>query len=193
MNTIDKFHNWRRKQRWNKQYKKGRWDNLKNGRERIRYQKIADNIGKHSKSASDILALGCGEGILLENLQDTDFNFFYGMDFSSVSIKKATNKKLKKSKFVCADIHTFTPESNYDVIVFNEAFYYIHETEKANVLKTVLSHLNENGILVISIYREGLGCWEYFDDNPQLQKLDFETVTTDEEQTYWKIGAYRKL
>jgi len=193
MNIIDKFHNWRRKQRWNKQYKKGRWDNLKNDRERVRYKTIVDYIGKHGKSNSDILALGCGEGILLENLQGKDFNFFYGMDFSSVSIKKANNKQLDKSKFVCADIHTFTPEANYDVIVFNEAFYYIHETEKANVLKTVLSHLNDNGILVISIYREGLGCWEYFDDNPQLKKLDFETVTTDEDKTYWKIGAYRKL
>ena len=40
MNIIDKFDNWRRKQRWNKQYKKGRWNNLKNPIEASRYNTI---------------------------------------------------------------------------------------------------------------------------------------------------------
>lgn len=193
MNIIDKFHNWRRKLRWNKQYKSGRWDNLNNERESIRYKTIVENIEKHGNGNADILALGCGEGILSEHLAHTNFNSFCGMDFSSVSIKKANKKQLPKSKFICADIHKFKPESTYDVIIFNEVFYYIHQTEKANVLKTMLNHLNDGGILAISIYREGLGCWEYFNDDSQLEQLNFETITTDEDLTYWKIGTYKKI
>ena len=76
------------------------------------------------------------------------------------------------------------------MIVFNEAFYYIHDSEKQNVLDRMLNSLTERGIIITSIYREGHGCWEYFKENENLNELSFETVTTDEELRYWKIGAY---
>ena len=44
MNTIDKFNNWRRKQRWNKQYKNGRWTSLRNNKELGRYAAIIGYI-----------------------------------------------------------------------------------------------------------------------------------------------------
>ena len=40
LSFIDQFHIWRRKLRWNRQYKKGRWDYLKNDVEAPRYAKI---------------------------------------------------------------------------------------------------------------------------------------------------------
>lgn len=192
MNIIDRIRNWKRKVRWNKQYKEGRWDNLNNEIEQVRYKTVVEFAAKHGKSNPDILALGCGEGILLDNLQSINYNSFLGMDFSAVSINKAKSKNHLKSKFICADIHSFKPQKKYDVIVFNEIFYYIVETEKSAVLKTMLSHLNEGGILIISIFREGLGCWEYF-NRPQLNQLEFETVKTNKELTYWKIGTYKKV
>ena len=45
----------------------------------------------------------------------------------------------------------------------------------------MLGHLNENGVLIISIYGEGTGCWEYFKENKGLKALAFTTVTTNEE------------
>ena len=36
MNIIDKFHNSRRKHRWNNQYKRGRWKNLRSEKQRKR-------------------------------------------------------------------------------------------------------------------------------------------------------------
>lgn len=41
----------------------------------------------------------------------------------------------------------------------------------------MLAYLEENGILIVSIYREGIGYWEYFE---KLQKLGFTIVKTDE-------------
>ncbi len=112
------------------------------------------------------------------------------MDFSSVSIKKANSNTRKKSSFFCADLHTYKPKTNYDIIALNEAFYYIHESKKSDVLNTMIKHLKPNSIIIVSIYREGLGCWEYF-KNDKFIALDFSTVTTNEEKTYWKIGVYK--
>jgi 2-polyprenyl-3-methyl-5-hydroxy-6-metoxy-1,4-benzoquinol methylase len=189
MNIIDKFHNWRRKQRWNRQYKSGRWDNLKGEIETVRYQKIVDYITQFGSKNPSILDLGCGEGILCERMKNSNYSYFLGMDFSSVSITNANNLKLKNSEFICADIHSFQPKQKFDIIVFNEVFYYIHDTEKQNVLNRMIECLNPDGIIVTSIYREGLACWNYFKN---LKQLGFETITTDNDKTYWKVGVYKK-
>lgn len=191
MNLIDKFHNWRRKQRWNKQYKSGRWKNLGNDIERERYSTIADFINTHGNKNPSVLDLGCGEGILCERMEKGSYSKFVGMDFSSESIKQAIEKNLKDATFIEADLHYFKPEKPYDVIVFNEAFYYVHDSEKAKVLQTMIDALKENGIIINSIYREGVSSWKYFKKN-DLEQIDFKTITTSEEKTYWKIGAYKK-
>jgi trans-aconitate methyltransferase len=192
MNILDKFHNWRRKMRWNKQYRGGRWESLKRDIEHARYTKIIDLIKTHGASNPSILDLGSGEGVLNEKLNGFNFSYFLGIDFSSVSIKKANAKKFPNSEFEVADLHFFKPKKTFDIIIFNEAFYYIHNAKKEDVLKTMINHLNPGGILITSIYREGPGCWEYF-DRATLKQLDFVTVKTKEEKTYWKIGAYKKL
>lgn len=191
MNIIDKFHNWRRKQRWNKQYKSGRWKNLRSDKERERYSTIIEFIAKHGNNNPSVLDLGCGEGILCERMKNESYSSFVGMDFSSESIKQAVEKNLDKAVFKVADLHYFKPEQKYDVIVFNEAFYYVHDSEKAKVLQIMMDALTENGIIINSIYREGAGSWEYFEIDT-LQQIDFKTVTTSEAKTYWKIGVYKK-
>ncbi|MCB0462720.1 MAG: class I SAM-dependent methyltransferase [Flavobacteriaceae bacterium] len=191
MNIIDKFHNWRRKQRWNRQYKSGRWKNLRNDIERERYATIIDFITKYGNQNPLVLDLGCGEGILCKRMNTKNYKEFVGMDFSSESIKQANEKQLDKAVFKVADLHYFKPEQKYDVIVFNEAFYYVHDSEKAKVLQIMMDALTENGIIINSIYREGAGSWEYFEIDT-LQQIDFKTVTTSEAKTYWKIGVYKK-
>lgn len=193
MNIIDKFHHWRRKLRWNKQYKSGRWDSLQSEKEARRYGKIVDLMKHHAPENPSILDIGCGDGVLNMRMENTPYSYFLGIDFSSVSIEKAKGKNFPNSEFKTADAITFTPDRNFDVIVFNEAFYYIHDSEKQAVLDRMLDHLNPHGLLIISIYREGTGCWEYFKENTGLKEVSFETITTDEELRYWKIGGYQKV
>jgi len=192
MNIIDKFHHWRRKLRWDKQYKSGRWDSLQSEKEAFRYQQIVEYIRDYGPKNPSILDIGCGDGVLNLRMENVDFSYFLGLDFSKVSIEKAKARNFPKAEFIAEDAIRFRPDRNFDVIVFNEAFYYIHDSEKQNVLDRMLNHLNENGIMVISIYREGTGCWEYFKENAGLKEVAFTTVTTDEELRYWKIGAYKK-
>ncbi|RMA58567.1 class I SAM-dependent methyltransferase [Ulvibacter antarcticus] len=193
MNILDKFHNWRRRRRWDKQYKEGKWDNLKSEKEAKRYFQIIDYLRKHGTANPSILDIGCGDGVLNDRMQDLEFSYFLGLDYSKVSIEQAKKKQFPKAEFISEDVHTFTPSRKFDVIVFNEAFYYIHESEKTIVLDRMMNHLNDNGLIITSIYREGIGCWEYFKENKKLKELDFTTITTDEELQYWKIGAYKKV
>ena len=193
MNSLQKFHNWRRKRRWNKQYRHGKWENLKSEKEAKRYYQVIDYIKEYSHLNPVILDIGCGNGVLNERMKGLDFEHFLGLDFSQDSIKQAENKKLPKAEFIAEDVVNFRPQRNFDVVIFNEAFYYIHDTEKDNVLNRMLQNLNEDGIIITSIYREGLGCWEYFKENSKLKELNFTTVKTDKELQYWKVGVYKKI
>ncbi len=192
MSIIEKFHHWRRKIRWNKQYKSGRWDSLESEKELKRYKKIIEFIDNYGASNPSILDIGCGYGVLTMYMQNTPYSYFCGIDFSKVSIDKAKKLNYKNSDFEVADAINYLPKQKFDIIVFNEAFYYIHEKEKNTVMARMLDALNPNGLLISSIYREGIGCWEYFKENESLQELDFSTVRTNEELRYWKVGVYKK-
>ena len=191
LSLIDRFHHWRRKNRWNRQYKKGKWDYLNNDREDLRYQKIVEFISKYASKNPTILDLGAGEAVLNGKFDKNSYSHFYNVDFSKNSIDKAKQKQLPNSTSLVADIHNYNPNKTYDVIVFNEAYYYVHHNLKKEVLNRFIGKLKPNGLLVVFIYKEGLDCWEIIDANTSIEKLDFNKVETDREQTYWKVGAYR--
>ena len=190
MNILDKFHHWRRKRRWNKQYKSGRWESLKTELEAKRYYQIIDFMREYGPENPAILDIGCGDGVLNRRMESFEFEYFLGVDFSEVSIEKAKAEQFPKSEFLAEDAIKFKPSRTFDVIIFNEAFYYIPDSEKDNVLNLMLEHLSPKGILISSIFREGIGCWEYFKEHPKLKELAFTTVHTEKETTYWKIGVY---
>lgn len=191
LSYLDKFNIWRRKLRWNRQYKKGRWDYLKDDKEAPRYAKIIELIKYHSKKKPSILDLGSGEGVLRIRLDTENIGYFLGIDFSKFSIETANKYNFKNTDFHVGDLHYYKPPQEFDVIIFNEAFYYINDTVKARVLNRVLGKLKKGGILINSIFREGSGCWEYF-DIPELEQLDFCKVNSNEGTVYWKLGVYRK-
>ncbi|GEQ85842.1 hypothetical protein ULMS_13500 [Patiriisocius marinistellae] len=190
MNILDKFNHWRRKMRWDKQYKNGRWDSLASEKELKRYQQIVRYIDKFGNNNPSIMDIGSGDGVLTMRMDEKDYSYFLGLDFSKESIKKAQERNLPKSHFETADAITYQPKQKFDVIVFNEAFYYIHDTKKQKVIDRMISALNPNGIIITSIYREGHGCWEFFKESTILKELDFTIVKTDEELRYWKVGVY---
>lgn len=191
LSFIDQFHIWRRKIRWNRQYKKGRWEYLKNDVEAPRYSKIVGAIKQYAKTQPTVLDLGCGEGVLRMRLENESIGYFLGIDFSKVSIKNATKYNFKNSDFQVADLHYYKPPQEFDVIVFNEAFYYINDAVRAKVLNRVLGTLKKGGLLITSIFKEGSGCWQYF-DIPELEQLDFSKVVSKKGTAYWKLGVYKK-
>ena len=193
MNLIERFHHWRRKMRWDKQYKSGRWDSLQSEKELSRYEKIIELMKTHGISNPSILDIGCGGGVLTMRMQDTPYSYFCGVDFSKVSIEKVKKYKYPNSDFEYADAIHYIPKQKFDIIIFNESFYYIHDKEKDKVMARMIDALTHQGILMTSIYRKGIGCWKHFQERKDLEELDFTTVTTNEELRYWRIGVYKKV
>lgn len=189
MDALDKFHNWRRKLRWNKQYRKGRWDSLKTNKELSRYATIVGYMTILGKENPSILDLGCGEGVLNEKIPHLDYSYFLGVDYSDVSVEKAKEKNFENAEFECADIHKFIPKRKFDIIVFNEVFYYVHEKERDTVLQRMIDHLEEDGIIITSMYRDNPANWVHFE---VMDKINFVTVKTEEETRFWQIGVFSK-
>lgn len=194
LSLIESFKNWKRKLRWNNQYKNGKWDYLFGQDEDPRYAKIIELLERFCVNPK-LLDLGAGEGVLRFKLEENNntFEHYCGIDFSEVSIQKARKFQFANSEFIVADLYYYTPNDLYDGIVLNEAFYYINDRLKEDVLNRILSGLVINGILIVSMFKEGGGCWPYFEKNRQLKNIELTTVYSTKKSRYWKIGVYQKI
>ncbi len=189
MNIRDKYRHWRRKMKFNSQYRRGKWNKLAGEKESVRYLKIDQFL--HQYQPKRILDLGCGDGVLNRRMSYNNFDYFKGIDYAPVSIEKAKKQNFPKAEFETQDLLSFDTDETFDMIILNEAFYYIHETERQNVLRNILKSLAPDGVLVVSIFREGATCWEHFQENSMLKEESFETVESKLDDTYWKLGVYR--
>ena len=61
MNLIDRLKHWKRKFKFNRQYRRGKWAKLGSDHESVRYQQIDTFF--HEFQPKSILDLGCGDGI----------------------------------------------------------------------------------------------------------------------------------
>ena len=98
-------------------------------------------------SNKDILDVGCGTGILIEDYLNRNVNSITAVDISTEMIKIASNK-YPDIHFVCADISLFNEGKLYDNIVLYNCFP--HLKSKEETIKHLSSLLKPNGILTIA-------------------------------------------
>jgi 2-polyprenyl-3-methyl-5-hydroxy-6-metoxy-1,4-benzoquinol methylase len=144
MNVIIKA----RATQWNDEYANGKWDYLgENTSEKSRSAVIAMYC-QHFASSGRILDVGCGKGTLFEFLNDRQKNNYFGIDVSEVAVAEARQRVGLKA--VVEDADKFHTEEKFDIIIFNEVLYYLDY--RAALIK-YSSLLNENGIVIISMFR----------------------------------------
>ncbi|WP_373067376.1 trans-aconitate 2-methyltransferase, partial [Gemmatimonas sp.] len=73
-----------------------------------------------------MLDVGCGEGVFQEQLRGAA-GAYLGVDFEA-AIAKAQHKANADTRFVVGDMNEFTTTELFDVVVFNESIYYLHDT-----------------------------------------------------------------
>jgi len=136
------------KEKWNKEFSKGRWSCLdSNPKERARHAVIGMYCQYFSPKGK-ILDVGCGEGTLTDFLSETQKKKYIGIDISSEAIKIANKKR--KLNFQRVQAEQFKTKNEFDIIVFNEALYYLDDIE---ILKKYSEFLKDKGIIIISLYR----------------------------------------
>lgn len=103
---------------------------------------------QHLVANGDVLDVGCGEGLILNHL-GTGIRYT-GVDLSAGAIGRAQADFGSRAIFHVGDATTYTPEGQFDAIVFNESIYYM--PEPAAVVRRYEQFLRPGGHLIVSMY-----------------------------------------
>jgi 2-polyprenyl-3-methyl-5-hydroxy-6-metoxy-1,4-benzoquinol methylase len=137
------------KDTWDKEYREGRWEYLNTQEQHSRYSTIARCIQRRLPGGS-ILDIACGEGILLNCLDSSQYSEYMGIDFSEAVIAKARLRQYPKASFLQADAMLFQPDRKFDVIIFNECLYYFKKP--MSLLRHYEAFLTPDGFFIVSMY-----------------------------------------
>jgi len=132
---------------WNAEYEAGRWTYLGQLPELARFSVLTGYM-THFKPGGSILDIGCGEGVLYERMQAHGYSRYVGVDLSSSAIAKIRVRD-DRSAFFAADAERYIPDTKFDVTVFNEVLYYLHDP--LAVVGRYARDLQTGGILLVSL------------------------------------------
>ena len=106
---------------WDREYREGKWDALRDADEEVRYAILAGCIvGREYKAPAAVLDLGCGPGVLRDHLSPESIHRYVGVDLSVEAVEQARSRGHERSVYVAAPVETWASDGDYDAIVFNE-------------------------------------------------------------------------
>lgn len=116
------------------------------------YKPIIENL--KGKKIHSILDLGCGTGVLLEQIKELNLaEELSGIDISAEMLKIAKSRLGNHATLILGDTEKLPFQDNsFDAIICNDSFH--HYPLPHIVLEEVSRCLRENGILVIG------DCWQ---------------------------------
>lgn len=151
LNFSKRLEKFRKKCSWNYKYAIGKWDYMKNEKER--YEKIIEFIKASTIKQPKILDLGCGYGALNSYLKEFDYSTILGVDLSFTAINRAKAQNFINSSFQVADLTQFNTNEPYDIIIFNEVLYYL-ENPKDLVSRFITN--TDSDYLIVSLYSNSI-------------------------------------
>lgn len=137
------------KQLLDAEYAHGKWDYLRSIGELPRLGIVSSLCSVFARGGS-ILEIGCGDGMLLEQLNRRCYSYFRGVDISSVAISRARRLQDGQSAFVCAGAEGYVPERSFDLVIFNEVMEYF--TDPLAVAIRYETFVAERGHFIVSMF-----------------------------------------
>jgi len=101
---------------------------------------------KSCKKQGDLLEIGCGDGILLNKIQDC-YNVT-GADISQHAIKKAC-EMVDSKKLKVMDIENEDIDGSYDIIIAFDVMEHLNNPQK--VIKKIKGAMKKDGIFIFSV------------------------------------------
>lgn len=136
---------------WETQYEQGDWAFLTDSAELARYAVIAAYL-HHEQPGGPILDVGCGEGLLAEQLRHFTDVEYRGIDISERAVARAGERYGDAhTTFQAADAESFEPDGTYGALVFNECLYYLHDP--LGTVERYRRALKPGGRIVVSMFR----------------------------------------
>ncbi len=124
----------------------GRWAALRN----IPYPEMVALVARYARGGR-ILDCGCGTGATAAALPPDGFERYDGVELSPSAVAYAKARGLAKAEFYCGDVETFQPAGNYDVILFQEALYYLSAAVRRSTLRRYAATLKPKGVVIITV------------------------------------------
>jgi SAM-dependent methyltransferase len=125
-------------------------------------------LDKYADGGS-ILDLGCGSGNTANELSQTAYLDYTGVDISEVAIEKAKkrseeNGRCDRTRFLKSDVSSYVPAQPFDVILFRDTIYYIPRASIRAMLERYSKYLTPDGVFVVRL-------WDGRDKHRNIVKL----------------------
>lgn len=190
-------------ERWDDGFKAGEWDFLDtNPDELARHSIIASYIKalRPENASGTIVDLGCGEGSLYRFFKNTELAHAYrGFDFSFEAVKRALAKHdtshfyMKDMREVLEELEEYSEAGvKPDVIVLNEALYYLEE-ESPDYVERLKHVLGSKGILIVSMSNDASATIPYNLREWNALFTHFKklkAVSLSNEETVWHVVLF---
>jgi SAM-dependent methyltransferase len=140
---------------WDAEFREGRWSCL----DASPHDCVYACIEKWAQGGS-ILDLGCGTGNTASELPADAYRDYTGVDVSGVAIDKARkrtaeNGRASKSNFFKADVSSYVPSQQYDVILFRESLYYFPPGKIRSLLSRYAKFVKPGGAFIVRLFDLG--------------------------------------
>ncbi len=134
---------------WDQEFSGTHWDFIDNTAGDCVYsylEKYLENGG--------ILDLGCGPGNTANELAETAYTTYVGVDISEAALAKATrrtkeNGRAGKNSFACSDFLGYRPTQEFDVILFRESMYHVPLGKVKALLEQFSKYLKDDGVFIV--------------------------------------------
>jgi 2-polyprenyl-6-hydroxyphenyl methylase/3-demethylubiquinone-9 3-methyltransferase len=137
-------------EKWDAEYRTGRWDYLTSLEQAPRYAVLAAWCRRLCSSPS-VLDIGCGEGLLLEALRRGGDLRYHGIDFAPAAVERARNRIVNSEREVvdCISAEAFdVAAAAPNLVVFNESLNCC--AEPVRLLEQYLNVIGD-GFVLLSI------------------------------------------
>jgi SAM-dependent methyltransferase len=141
-----------KKKLWDKEFSGTKWDFIDD----TTGDCIYENLEKYARNG-DILDLGCGPGNTANELADSAYRTYVGVDISEAALAKARKRtqecgRAAKNGFACSDFLGYTPTKEFDVILFRESLYHIPFGQVQEILDRFSKFLKKDGVFMVRMY-----------------------------------------
>ncbi|WP_173035163.1 class I SAM-dependent methyltransferase [Phytohabitans flavus] len=134
---------------WDLQYALGLWSYL----DQPGSGSPLDLIQKYAPQAR-ILDLGCGTTVNLP-LVPGSYRHYHGVDISRTAIRRARSLRRADASFEVADVLSYQPAGQYDVILLREILYYFPLDDAMALLHRLAPALTPHGAIIVGVYDTG--------------------------------------
>jgi 2-polyprenyl-6-hydroxyphenyl methylase/3-demethylubiquinone-9 3-methyltransferase len=136
---------------WDREFSSGKWNFIDDTAGDCVYPYLEKYVASGS-----ILDLGCGPGNTANEVATTTYRVYVGVDISEVALKKARkrtqqNGRADKNQFVCADILTYVPNRQFEVILLRDSIYHVSVGQVKAMFDRYSQYLTDVGVFIVKL------------------------------------------